>query len=183
MKKEQKDQPKEKTLYQKIRDGEIEPEGSQKGWLNIKPIPLTERPEEEAREIRRKGAEAVNKMHGEKKTARESLERMLSILATDEMLSQADIENALAERLRRENPQMTVYDVINAAAIGRAMSGNVKAAEYVRDTAGDKPTDRLDISGQIMSDADRALLQQIGSRLDNAELTVVVDQQEDNTQA
>lgn len=177
------EKPKEKTLYQKIRDGEIEPTGSQKGWLNIKPIPLTERPEEEAREIRRKGAEAVNKLHGEKKTARESLERMLSILATDDIIAGSDMESALADRLKRENPHMTVYDVINATAIGRAMRGNVKAAEYVRDTAGDKPTEKIDVTGQIMTESDRALLQQIGSRLENAELTVVVDQQEDNTQA
>lgn len=174
------EKPKEKSLYQQIIDGEKKPEGSQKGWKNIKPIPLTERSPEEARAIRRKGAEAVNRMHGEKKTARESLERMLSILATDEMLQQADIENALADRLRQENPDLTVYDVINAAAIGRAIGGNVKAAEYVRDTAGDKPTDKIDISGQLMSDADRALLQQIGERLDNthAQLTVVHDQTE-----
>lgn len=174
MRKEQQ----EKTLYQKIRDGEVKPEGRQKGWLNIKPIPLTERPEEEAREIRRKGAEAVNKLHGEKKTARESLERMLSILATDDIIAQADMETALAERLKKENPHMTVYDVINATAIGRAMSGNVRAAEYVRDTAGDKPTEKIDVTGQIMTDADRDLLQTIGDRLNNAELTVVKDQTE-----
>ena len=169
----------EKSLYQKIRDGEIEPEGSQKGWLNIKPIPLTERPEEEARAIRRKGAEAVNKIHGEKKTARESLERMLSILATDDIIACADIETALADRLKRENPHMTVYDVMNASAIGRAISGNVKAMEYVRDTHGDKPTDKIDISGQIMSDSDRALLESVSARLDKSELTVVKDVCED----
>jgi len=168
-----------KTLYEKIRDGEIEPTGSQKGWLNIKPIPLTERPEEEAREIRRKGAEAVNKLHGEKKTARESLQRMLSILATDEIIANADMDKALAERLRKENPDMTVYDVLNAAAIGRAISGNVKAAEYVRDTAGDKPTEKIDITGQIMTDQDRALLENVQARLDKSEITVI----QDNTQA
>ena len=173
------EQEKQKTLYQKIRDGEVEPEGSQKGWLNIKPIPLTERPEEEAREIRRKGAETVNKIHGEKKSARESLERMLSILATDEIIAQADIENALAERLKRENPHMTVYDVMNASAIGRAISGNVKAMEYVRDTHGDKPVDKVDVTGNIMTDSDRELLQTVNARLGQAEITVV----QDNTQA
>ena len=104
---------------------------------------------------------------------------MLSILATDEIIAQADIENALAERLKRENPHMTVYDVMNASAIGRAISGNVKAMEYVRDTHGDKPVDKVDVTGNIMTDSDRELLQTVNARLGQAEITVV----QDNTQA
>ena len=110
-----------RTTYDRIKAGEIEPEGRQKGWMNLQPIPINARTEEEQKEIRRKGAEAVNKIHGEVKTAKESLDRMLSILATDEILDTADIEAGLAERLRRENPNMTIYDVANAAAIGKAI--------------------------------------------------------------
>ena len=166
-----------KTRYQMIRDGEIEPEGIEKGWMNLQPIPINTRPPEEQREICSKGGKAVQKIHGEKKTARESLQRMLSILATPEILQAADIETALADRLKRENPDMTLYDVMNAAAIGKAISGNVASMQYVRDTAGDKPKDQIELTSNIMTDQDRELLQQISSRIENADQICIVSDQ------
>jgi hypothetical protein len=175
--------PDGKTDYDRIISGEQKPEGAQKGWLNLRPIPITQRSEEERREICRKGAEAVNKIRGEEKTAKESLDRMLSILATQEIIDQADIEKSLAERLKRENPSMTLYDVVNAAAIGRALAGNVKALEYVRDTRGDAPVKQVEISENITTDADREMLRTIAERLKNAETVQIIDsiQPEDNT--
>lgn len=166
--------------YEKIMMGEIEPQGIQKGWKNLKPIPITQRDPEERREICRKGAQAVQRIRGEEKSAKESLDRMLKILATDDIIAQADIDNALAERLKRENPDMTLYDVMNAAALGRAISGNVKAAEYVRDTRGDKPHDTLEVNANVTTDQDRELMRQIAERLDHAEIVQVVDQEEHN---
>lgn len=159
--------------YEKIMTGEIEPQGMQKGWKNLKPIPITQRDPEERREICRKGAQAVQRIRGEEKSAKESLERMLKILATDDIIAQADIDNALAERLKRENPDMTLYDVMNAAALGRAISGNVKAAEYVRDTRGDKPHDTVEINANITTDQDRELMQRIADRLNDPNIEVV----------
>lgn len=167
--------PEKKTLYEKIRAGEIEPEGTQKGWLNLQPIPVTERDPERRREICQKGAAAVNRIKGEEKTAKQSLDRMLSILATPEIIAAADIETALADRLKRENPDMTIYDVLNAAAIGRAIAGNVKAAEYVRDTRGDAPVKQIEVSENITTDADRAMLRQIAERLQQAETVQIVE--------
>lgn len=167
---------KQKTRYQMIRDGEIEPEGIEKGWKNIKPIPLTQRTPEEAREIRSKGGKAAQRIQGEKKTAKESLQRMLSILATPEILEAADIGTALAERLKRENPDMTIYDVMNATAIGRAIGGSIPAAQYVRDTAGDKPKEQIEMSGDIITEQDRSLIKQISDRLQAGEVVVVKDQ-------
>lgn len=164
-----------RTTYDRIKAGEIEPEGRQKGWMNLQPIPINARTEEEQKEIRRKGAEAVNKIHGEVKTAKESLDRMLSILATDEILDTADIEAGLAERLRRENPNMTIYDVANAAAIGKAISGNVKAMEYIRDTRGDAPIKQVEITENITTDQDREILRQINERLQQAESIQVIE--------
>lgn len=165
--------PEKKTLYEKIRAGEIEPEGPQKGWLNLQPVPVTERDPERRREICQKGAAAVNRIKGEEKTAKQSLDRMLSILATPEIIAAADIEKALADRLKRENPDMTIYDVMNAAAIGRAIAGNVKAAEYVRDTRGDAPVKQIELTENITTDADRAMLRQINERLKAGELAIV----------
>lgn len=162
------------TLYDKIKAGEVKPEGIQKGWLNLRPIPITERDPEERREICRKGAAAVNKIHGEKKSAKESLDRMLSILATPEIIAAADIEKALADRLKKENPDMTIYDVANAAAIGRALSGNVAAMQYIRDTRGDMPIKQIELTENITTDADREMLRAIAARLENGERLEVV---------
>ena len=168
--------PDGKTEYERIISGEQEPTGSQKGWKNLKPIPITARSEEERREICQKGGQAVQRIHGEKKTAKESLDRMLSILATDDILNSADIEKDLVKRLKRENPDMTLYDAVNAAALGRALSGNVKALEYIRDTRGDAPVKQVEITENITTDADRALLKKINDRLEAGTLVVVEDQ-------
>ena len=167
--------PENKTLYEKIRAGEIIPEGSAKGWKNLHPVPVTERDPERRREICQKGAAAVNRIRGEEKTAKQSLDRMLSILATPEIIAAADIETALSERLKRDNPDMTIYDVMNAAAIGRAIGGNIKAAEYIRDTRGDAPVKQIEVTENITTDADRELLNQIRERLKDGEIVVVKD--------
>ena len=115
-----------------------------------------------------------NQLHGEKKTAQQSLEKILTLKVTDEILSGADIAPEIAERLRRDNPDATLYDLIQIVAVGRAVSGNIKAAEYIRDTAGDKPKDQIEITG-IMTDQDREMLQTISERLQNAETLQIVE--------
>lgn len=166
-----------KTLYERIKAGEIEPEGKQKGWLNLQPIPITQREPEERREICKKGAAAVNKIHGEQRTAKEALQRILSILATEDIIAGADLPAELAERLKRENPDITLYDLMQGVALGRALQGNIKAAEYVRDTNGDKPKDQMQIEGAgIMTEADRALLETIAGRLtEGGQIQIVKD--------
>ena len=69
------DGPEEKTLYRKIIDGEAEPQGEQKGWKNLeKRVSFNQMDPEKLRAISKKGGEAVQKIYGEKKTAREALE-------------------------------------------------------------------------------------------------------------
>ena len=170
-----------KTRYQLIKEGLAEPEGSEKGWMNLQPgkYNLATIDPEKALEIRRKGAEAIHKLHGEKKSAKQSLEKILTLKIDDDILAAADLPAELAKKLKRSNPDATIYDLIQIVAAGRAIGGNIKAAEYIRDTHGDKPVDKVDVSGNIITDSDRELLQTIGARLDQAEITVV----QDNTQA
>ena len=167
----------EKTRYQQVIDGDVEPEGSEKGWTNLEAgrLSFNAMPKERQREIARMGANAVNKLHGEKKTAKQALERILSLRVDDDILAGAELPEDIAKKLKRDNPDATLYDLIQAVAVGRAVSGNVKAAEYVRDTFGDKPVDKVDISAEITTEADRALMQSIAERLENtgAHLEVV----------
>ena len=165
----------EKSTYQQIIDGDIEPTGSQKGWLNLKPVPFGTMDAERQREISRKGAQAVNKLHGEKKTARESLEKILTLKVTPEIIAGADVPDEIAERLRRDNPNATLYDLINLVAVGRAVSGSVGAMTFIRDTHGDKPIERVEVTENITTDADRELMRSIAERLEQAESVQIVE--------
>lgn len=168
---------KEKTRYQQIIDGEVEPVGEEKGWRNLEQrTSFNMMDEERQREISRKGGIAVQKLHGERKTARESLEKILTLRITDEILDGAEISTELAERFKRDNPNATIYDLIQMVAVGKAVGGNLKAYELIRDTHGDKPKDTIAIEQDIMTETDRAMLKKITARIDNGEkLTIVKD--------
>jgi len=181
---------KEKTEYQKIIDGDQVPEGKQKGWPNLKEgqtkYNLKYMDPEKAAEIRRKGAEAVNALKGEKRTAREALENILTLKASQAIIDGADIPEELAERLKRSGINITMYDLLQLVAVGRAAGGNMKAYELIRDTYGDMPVKQIEITENITTDQDRQLLQQINERLQQAETvqiveSIVSDPEQDNT--
>ena len=169
----------EKTRYQQVIDGDVEPEGKEKGWSNLENgrVSFNVMDKERQREIARMGANAVNKLHGEKKTAREALENILTLKVDDNILAAADLPTELADKLKRDNPNATLYDLINLVAVGRAVGGNTKAYELVRDTYGDKPVDKVQLEADITTEADRALMASIASRLEEtgAHIEVVKD--------
>ena len=169
------EEKKEKSRYRQIIDGEVEPQSHEKGWKNLeKRISFNMRTPEERKEIARKGAEAVNKLHGEKKSARQSLEKLLTIKVDDNLLESADIPKELADKLKRDNPNATLYDLIQMVAIGRAVGGNMKAYELIRDTHGDMPVKQVEISENITTDADREMLKQISERLKEGDRIEIV---------
>ena len=165
----------EKSRASMIIDGEIEPEPHERGYLNLrKRVPFNQMEPEKVLEIRRKGAEAVNKLHGEKKTAKEALSRVLTLKIDDEIVRNADINPEIAEKLKRDNPNATLYDLIQAVAVGRALGGNMKAYELIRDTNGDKPIERVEVTENITTDADREMLRNIAERLQDGEKIEIV---------
>ena len=158
-----------------IIDGLIEPEEHERYLLNLrKRVPFNQMPEEKRKEICRKGAEAINQLHGEKKTAKQALSNILTLKVTDDIIAQADIDESVAAKLKRDNPNATLYDLIQAVAVGRALQGNMKAAEYVRDTHGDKPIDRVEVTDNVTTEADRELMRSIADRLGQADSVQVV---------
>ena len=68
-----------------------------------------------------------------------------------------------------------MYDLIQTVAAGRAVGGNMKAIEYIRDTYGDMPVKQIEVSENITTDADREMMRQINDRLARAEITVIQD--------
>ena len=172
----------EKTRYQQIVDGDIEPQGKERGWINLeKRTPFNVMDEEKRREICRKGQKAMMQLHGEKKSARQSLEKILTIKIDDKILDGADVPTEIAEKIRRDNPNMTLYDLIQVVAVGKAVGGNMKAYELIRDTHGDKPIDKMEITDNVMTESDRELLKSISERLGDGErIEIVKDITENN---
>ena len=164
-----------KTRYQQVIDGDVEPIGTEKGWLNLeKRVPFNKMDEEKRREICRKGQKAMMQLHGEKKSAKQSLEKILTIKIDDKILDGADVPSEIAEKIKRDNPNMTLYDLIQVVAVGKAVGGNMKAYELIRDTHGDKPIDKVEISDNVMTEADRELLKSISARLEDGDRLEIV---------
>ena len=61
---------------------------------------------------------------------------------------------------------LVVYSSLtgNTKKVAQAMAGNTKAAVFVRDSAGDKPADDVQVSTG-MTDADRQLMANVAARL------------------
>ncbi len=125
-------------------------------------VSMADRPLSERQRIGRMGAIASNKVQRDKRTLRELAQAMLQETAT-----KADIE-------RLGLPE----DATKGAAILASMmksaveNENVKAAEYVRDTSGQAPTKEVKVSADVMTDADRALVEKVKNRIDSNKTSV-----------
>lgn len=91
---------------------------------NLKPV----RTEEEAREKGRRGGKASGESRRRRKTLKEELELMLS---------NPEMQQSMCAALLRE------------ALYGNASGSVTKAFETIRDTIGEKPTDKVQMDGGI----------------------------------
>lgn len=105
------------------------------------------------REIQRAGADASNAVQAHRRSLADDLKIALSKKATRATLQALDLQDGA-----------TNQDAITAAAILQASEGNVKALQYIRDTIGEQPTAKQDISVQMTED-DKALLDKVQKRL------------------
>ena len=95
-----------------------------KGEENL--IPLSERAKDEQREIQKKAGIASGKARREKKMFQEAVLNALKAKDTD---------------------GMTMLEKGVVAVIERMLKGDTKAFEVLRDTAGEKPTEKVEASG------------------------------------
>ena len=71
----------------------------------------------------------------------------------------------MAQKLAEERGQpLDLYEAMTLVQVAQAMAGNTKAAVFVRDSAGDKPADDVQVSTG-MTDADRQLMANVAARL------------------
>lgn len=109
---------------------------------DLKPV----QSKEEAKERGRKGGIASGKARREKKLMRDTLDIILSMPMKNG--KNADVESIRSfAALKGKN--ISVQEAILIAQVQKAMKGDTKAAEYVRDTVGQKPVDNVVMSGEV----------------------------------
>ncbi len=94
----------------------------------------------------RKAGIASGKARREKKLFRETLETLLSMPMKDGKEVPVDKIQNFAN-IKGQN--ISVQEAILISQIQKAMKGDTRAAEYVRDTIGQKPSDNVVLNGQV----------------------------------
>lgn len=97
-------------------------------------------------ECGRKGGIASGKAKREKKAMKDTLETLLAMTLNNEQMEDIESIQSVASL---EGANITVQEAIMLAQIKRALSGDTKAAEYVRDTSGNKLKDSVEFSGAV----------------------------------
>ena len=146
----------------KNADGK-EVKGSAIGYKNL--VPLNERAKAEQRAIQIKGGKARAEQQRQRKTAKEIAQAILSANMTDDQISEVlDGAKSLI------GDDKSAYAVLIAKMIQEGLTGNVNAFTAIRDTAGDKPTDKAEVTAAI-TPADMALVEKVRRRLESEEVT------------
>lgn len=91
----------------------------------------------------KKGGIASGKARREKKLMRETLDMLLSMPMKNGKSADVDSIRSFAA-LKGKN--INVQEAILIAQVQKAMKGDTRAAEYVRDTIGQKPVDNVEMS-------------------------------------
>jgi hypothetical protein len=102
-------------------------------------------PEERA-EYGRQGGIKSGEVKRRKKAMKETVEVLLSMPMKNGRI--ADIE-AIKNFAAIKGKNIDVQTAILIAQIQRALKGDKGAAEFIRDTSGQKPTDKMDITGAV----------------------------------
>lgn len=100
-------------------------------------IPNLERTPEKRRENAAKAGVASGKKRRENKAMRETLDILLSMPLENGKTAEIEKVKSIAAM---NGANITVQEAIMMAQIKRALNGDTKAAEFIRDSAGQKPT-------------------------------------------
>lgn len=107
-----------------------------KGHENL--IPVTQRTKEEARAISRAGGIASGETRRRQRQLKDDLIMLLEMIGDNDKTNQENIATA---------------------TIAKALNGDIRAVEFIRDTVGEKPDQNMTISADVgLSAEDRALL-------------------------
>lgn len=139
-----------------------EPEKKKRKYNTKNLRPTTLMTEEERREFARVGGLASAKKRAEKKNLQQLLSVLLSTPAT------ADMQKKAAELGFNPEEANTIYDAMNVALINKALSGDGYAYQLIRDSAGDRPTEKVEQSVSMMTDKDIEMMRKLDARLNKS---------------
>ena len=108
-------------------------------------IPLNQRSEEEAREIRAKGGAASAETRRRKRLLRDCANDYLDSI----------IKNAKGEEKLGSEAMMAIY-------FKKALQGDLKSAEFIRDTSGQKPIEKV-----MVADVDESVINEVERMVKN----------------
>lgn len=105
------------------------------------------------KEVTIAGANASNATQAQRRTFRETFDTLLRKRADTETIAALNLDSTA-----------TNQDAIAAAMAIEAKNGNTKAAQFIRDTIGEMPTIKQEVTADILTAEDRELLEKIRSR-------------------
>ena len=107
------------------------------------------------------GGKASGEARKKKRDMREVAKAILEHAMNDEQ-----IDEVLGSSKDLLDGDKSVMAVLTARMVQEAGKGSYKHYETLRDTAGFKPKDEIGISADIMTDADRELIEKVNRRLE-----------------
>lgn len=120
---------------------------SEKSLANLRKL---KKGDPESKRISKLGNEAVKEKARKRRAIREDLDILLNLsLKKGQMVYSEDIQS-LAEA---EGKNISVQTAIDIAMVQRAMMGDVQAAQYIRDTVGEKPSDKVELDQSLTIEA------------------------------
>jgi len=105
------------------------------------------------KEVTIAGANASNATQAQRRSFRETFDTLLRKRADTETIAALNLDSTA-----------TNQDAIAAAMAIEARNGNTKAAQFIRDTIGEIPVVKQEITADILTTEDRELLEKIRSR-------------------
>lgn len=140
--------------------------GKEIGKKNL--IPMDKHPIEKQKEWTTKGALKTNEIKKRKKDIKAICNDLLGISALD--IAQGIIDTDILDKLKNNDIDVTLYDLVVLKQIEKAISEkNVNSAIFLRDSSGDKPTDKIENNVNVITESDQMLLESIQNRLDSLE--------------
>ena len=107
------------------------------------------------RDIQIQGGKALQATLRQRRTFAEAISTVLAQKPSQKVREELELDNT-ADNL----------DAVIAAMLKQAQRGNVKAGDFLRDTVGEKPTDKLEASVETMTAEDREMLANIQKRME-----------------
>lgn len=114
---------------------------------NLKPF-NSNQSREEAKKNGRKGGKKSGEVRRQKKTMREMLDYLLE-----------------KELTSKNGEKATTLEAMMTAMIKQGLNGNVKAVEFIRDTTGQKPTEKVEATNATITVTDEKTIESVMNKL------------------